>query len=379
MNSAGISLYIHYPWCLRKCPYCDFNSYILPKSEQELLNSYTDLLLIDLEQEADWTPSYRLSSIYFGGGTPSLLSPNEIKKIINHTQNLFSFVPDIEITLEANPGTIDLNLCKKFKDAGINRISLGVQSFDDTKLKSIGRIHDARQAREAVDAIKQAGFSNFNLDMMFGLPEQSIADAMHDLQIALDFAPPHFSWYQLTFEPNTMFAIKPPVVPQGEELWDIQQAGQELLAQSGRLQYEVSAYSKPGFECRHNVNYWQYGDYLGIGAGAHGKITFDNGLVKRYWKVANPKKYFQGRGRFIEGEKTVKHKQQSFEFMLNALRLYRPISYLLFQKRTGVTIKAIKKELQYAQNLGLIELQNDAIITTPHGKNFLNDLLEIFL
>ena len=380
MNSAEIiSLYIHYPWCLRKCPYCDFNSYTLPKPEQELLNSYVDLLLVDLELEADWTPSYRLSSIYFGGGTPSLLSPSEVKKIINRAQNLFSFVPDIEITLEANPGTIDLKLCKGFKDAGINRISLGVQSFDDAKLKNIGRIHDAKQAREAVSAIKQAGFSNFNIDMMFGLPEQSVADAMHDLQVALDFAPPHFSWYQLTLEPNTIFAAKPPIVPQGEELWDIQQAGQELLAQSGLLQYEVSAYSKPGFECRHNVNYWQYGDYLGIGAGAHGKITLANGVVKRYWKIANPKKYFQEQNAFIEGEKIVKCKQRPFEFMLNALRLYRPISYALFRRRTGVTISAIKKELQNAQSLGLIELQSDAIITTPHGRNFLNDLLEIFL
>ena len=320
-----------------------------------------------------------MNSIYFGGGTPSLLSPDAIKKIIDHARNLFSFAPDIEITLEANPGTINLELCKGFKDAGINRISLGVQSFSDEKLKSIGRIHSARQAQEAVEAIKQAGFCNFNLDMMFGLPGQSVDDAMNDLQLALSFLSPHFSWYQLTLEPKTRFAGEPPILPHNEELWDIQQTGQNLLAQSGMLQYEVSAYSQPALECRHNVNYWQYGDYLGIGAGAHGKITLTNGLVKRYWKVAKPKEYIRGRDIFTAGEKDITCEKRPFEFMLNALRLYRPISYALFQARTGVTIKTIAKELRQAESLGLIELQSDALVTTAHGRNFLNDLLEIFL
>lgn len=379
MVTIPLSLYVHFPWCLRKCPYCDFNSYTLVKSEKELLALYVDLLLNDLEAEAERALDHKLNSIYFGGGTPSLLPLGAIKKIIDRARNLFSFAPDIEITLEANPGTINLELCKGFKDAGINRISLGVQSFSDEKLKSIGRIHNARQAQEAIEAIKQAGFCNFNLDMMLGLPGQSVDDAMNDLQLALGFAPPHFSWYQLTLEPKTLFAAQPPILPHNEELWDIQQAGQNLLAQFGLLQYEVSAYSQPGFECRHNVNYWQYGDYLGIGAGAHGKITLANGLVKRYWKVAKPKEYMRWRDIFIAGEETITLKKQSFEFMLNALRLYRPVSYALFQARTGVTIDEIAKELHRAENLGLIELHSDAIIATTHGRNFLNDLLEIFL
>lgn len=365
---SRISLYIHFPWCRCKCPYCDFNSYVLPKSKPELITGYVDLLLADLENEAKRAPNFNLISIYFGGGTPSLLLPSAVKKIINRARDLFSFAPDIEITLEANPGTINLELCEGFKDAGINRISLGVQSFNDEKLKAIGRIHDAKQAQDAICAIKQAGFSNFNLDIMFGLPGQSIDDVMSDLRIALGFALPHFSWYQLTLEPNTKFAAKPPILPHNEALWDIQQAGQDLLAQSGLLQYEVSAYSVSGLECKHNVNYWQYGDYLGIGAGAHGKITRANGGVLRYIK------YFQE-----QQEQEVLITERPFEFMLNALRLYRPISYALFHERTGVTIDAIAKELQQAESLGLVELQSDAIVTTAHGRNFLNDLLEIFL
>ncbi len=379
MVITPLSLYVHFPWCLRKCPYCDFNSYTFVKSEKELLANYIDALLIDLEDEAERAPGCKLNSIYFGGGTPSLLPPNAIKEIIDRTRNLFSFASDIEITLEANPGTINLELCQGFKDAGVNRISIGVQSLSDEKLKSIGRIHNARQAEEAIEAIKQAGFCNFNLDMMFGLPGQSVDDAMNDLQLALSFAPPHFSWYQLTLEPKTLFAAQPPILPHNEELWNIQQAGQDLLAQFGLLQYEVSAYSQSVLECRHNVNYWQYGDYLGIGAGAHGKITLANGLVKRYWKVAKPKEYIRGRDMFTAGEEDITFKKRSFEFMLNALRLYRPISYALFQARTGVTIETIAKELCLAKSLGLIELQSDAIVTTAHGRNFLNDLLEIFL
>jgi len=379
MVITPLSLYVHFPWCLRKCPYCDFNSYTFVKSEKELLANYIDALLIDLEDEAERAPGCKLNSIYFGGGTPSLLPPSAIKEIIDRTRNLFSFASDIEITLEANPGTINLELCQGFKDAGVNRISIGVQSLSDEKLKSIGRIHNARQAEEAIEAIKQAGFCNFNLDMMFGLPGQSVDDAMNDLQLALSFAPPHFSWYQLTLEPKTLFAAQPPILPHNEELWNIQQAGQDLLAQFGLLQYEVSAYSQSALECRHNVNYWQYGDYLGIGAGAHGKITLANGLVKRYWKVAKPKEYIRGRDMFTAGEEDITFKKRSFEFMLNALRLYRPISYALFQARTGVTIETIAKELCLAKSLGLIELQSDAIVTTAHGRNFLNDLLEIFL
>jgi putative oxygen-independent coproporphyrinogen III oxidase len=379
MPIIPLSLYIHFPWCLRKCPYCDFNSYPLPSSQEQSRVAYTDKLLFDLENEAKNAVDRQLSSIYFGGGTPSLLPPNEIRKIINRVKNLFDLAPDIEITLEANPGAINLEACEGFKDAGVDRISLGVQSFNDDKLKRIGRIHTAEQAQEAINAIKQTKFASFNLDIMFGLPGQNVDAAMSDLQTTLSFSPPHLSWYQLTLEPKTSFAANPPILPANEELWDIQQAGQKLLEQSGLLQYEVSAYSKPGCECRHNVNYWQYGDYLGIGAGAHGKITLGSGEVRRYWKISGPNEYLQAQDSLIDGEKTVAPKDIPFEFMLNALRLYRPISYALFRECTGVTIDAIIKELRHAQNLGLIELQKDSIITTIKGKNFLNDLLEIFL
>ena len=378
MVNIPLSLYIGVPWCLRKCPYCDFNSYPLPESGKKILEIYVEKLLIDIEIEATKLPGSKLNSIYFGGGTPSLLSIDAVKRIINRIKGFFSFASDIEITLEANPGTVNFELCEGFKDAGINRISLGVQSFADEKLKSIGRIHNAEQAQEAINGIKQAKFSNFNVDIMFGLPRQNVETALYDLQMVLSFAPPHLSWYQLTLEVGTQFATQPPVLPHSEELWEIQQAGQNLLVQSGLLQYEISAYSKPGFECQHNTNYWQYGDYLGVGAGAHSKITFNNHIVKRQQKIANPQEYLQA-DLFIIDEEIVSLKKRAFEFMLNALRLYRPIKHRLFYERTGITIDVIVNELQHAENLGLLKLQNDTIVTTTKGKNFLNDLLEIFL
>lgn len=379
MTKVPLSLYIHFPWCLSKCPYCDFNSYKVSQTKEELFTRYVDKLLIDLECDAAKVSSNKLNSIYFGGGTPSLLPSSLIKKIIHRSRNLFSFVPDIEITLEANPGTINFASCEGFKEVGVNRISLGVQSFSDEKLKSIDRIHNAKDAKEAITAIKQAKFSNFNLDMMFGLPGQNVAAALDDLQCALSFMPPHFSWYQLTIEPKTKFATQPPALPQVEELWNIHEMGKKMLEQAGLSQYEVSAYSNKGCECRHNLNYWQYGDYLGVGAGAHGKITLNDGVIKRYWKIADPKKYLEEQNSFVAGEENITRKKLPFEFMLNALRLYRPISHKLFWERTGMTIDVIADKLQYAQNLGLVELQNDVIYTTAKGKNFLNDLLEIFL
>lgn len=379
MAKVPLSLYVHFPWCLSKCPYCDFNSHQVSQSREELFTRYVDKLLVDLECDAAKVSGGELSSVYFGGGTPSLLPSEAIKKIIHRSKNLFSFTNDIEITLEANPGTINFASCESFKEAGINRISLGVQSFTDEKLRSIGRIHNAKEAEEAINAIKQAKFSNFNLDMMFGLPGQNIDAALDDLQVAMNFMPPHFSWYQLTVEPKTQFAIKPPVLPNHEELWNMQEMGKKMLEQAGLLQYEVSAYSKQGYECRHNINYWQYGDYLGVGAGAHGKITLDDDAIKRYCKIAYPKKYLEAQNSLVEGEENISRKKLPFEFMLNALRLYRPISHKLFLERTGMTIDVITDKLQYAKDFGLIELQNNVIYTTTKGKNFLNDLLEIFL
>lgn len=422
-----LSLYIHFPWCIRKCPYCDFNSHKLPTQNPELLAQYTNKLLLDLEYETNLAPIKTLSSIYFGGGTPSLLPVNAIKTIIDKIKQHFIFANNIEITLEANPGTINLVLLQELKNIGVNRISLGIQSFADKKLQALGRIHDSRQAQDAINMIKIAGFTNFNLDLMFGLPEQTIDEAIADLHTALSFNPPHLSWYQLTLEPNTLFALKPPKLPINEQLWDMQQHGQDLLKQHNLLQYEVSAYSKINHECKHNINYWQYGDYLGIGVGAHGKITLDNHVIKRYSKISNPRQYMnclhnailmpllcesrafyemqQSREikpsmdccansarnddiytskqiyscRGIKNEEIINNKKIPFEFMLNALRLYQPITHTLFQERTGVTIASIATELKLAQDLELIELYEDKIITTEHGKNFLNNLLEIFL
>lgn len=375
-----LALYLHFPWCLRKCPYCDFNSYQLPVQHPGLFAQYLEALLMDLAHAATLTPTNILSSIYFGGGTPSLLPIADIKTILQHIKKYFLLASNIEITIEANPGTINLAWLQELSHLGINRISLGVQSFNDQKLQALGRIHTAKQAQDAIAMIKLAGLTNFNLDLMFGLPGQDAAEAMLDLQTALSFEPPHLSWYQLTLEPGTCFARKPPQLPASEILWDIQQCGQDPLKQHDLHQYEVSAYSKIKHECRHNINYWQYGDYLGIGAGAHGKITSSNHIIRRTAKIANPMQYIHHIANHgVEQEEIVATKKIPFEFMLNSLRLYQPITLALFQERTGVTIDTIMPQLQLAQELGLIELNADKIITTEHGKNFLNNLLELFL
>lgn len=340
--------------------------------------AYANKLLVDLKTEVENHKNRELISIYFGGGTPSLLPPKLVKNIIENVKNYFFCSSDMEITLEANPGTINLSRCQEFKNAGINRLSIGVQSFADKNLKNINRIHNAEEVLAAIMAVKQTGFTNFNLDLMYGLPGQNVKNAIDDLRVALDCKSPHISWYQLTLESELL------ALPYGEELWDIQQAGQELLAEFGLEQYEVSAYCRSIEDrCKHNLNYWQYGDYIGIGAGAHGKLTLSNyesangHIIKRYAKISHPAKYLEST-QLIENEEIITKEKSPLEFMLNALRLYQPIRHELFQNRTGITIDVIAKQLQYAEKLGLIQLQDDAILTTDHGKNFLNDLLEIF-
>jgi oxygen-independent coproporphyrinogen-3 oxidase len=335
-------------------------------------------LLCDIDQEFA-TNNIEINSIFLGGGTPSILSPKQLQTILTHIQNKTFLKSDTEITIEANPGTIDLDKCKGFRDISINRISLGVQSFNDQYLKSLGRIHDTKQAQEALANINKAEFNNFNLDLMFGLPEQTLDDALADIETALGFTPPHLSWYLLTLEPDTVFATNPPTLPNNEIIWDIQQAGLTLLQQAGLSQYEVSAYSKENHECRHNINYWQYGDYLGVGAGACGKITTTNNQVKRYKKTENPILYMQTQQDLLAQEELVPPSKIPFEFMLNALRLYKPINISLFNKRTGTTIENIMNKINHAESLGLIEIADNHIITTTHGRNFLNDLLEIFI
>lgn len=376
-STIPLSLYIHFPWCLSKCPYCDFNSYAL--LDKGTVALYVERLLDDLASEAVEHQGSELSSIYFGGGTPSLLLPEMIAAIMQKIAKNFSYTSQIEITLEANPGTINLNTCQEFRQAGINRVSLGVQSFSADQLKKLNRIYSAEESFLAIAAIKLAGFTNFNLDLMFGLPGQNIATAIQDLQTASSFSPNHLSWYQLTLEPDLEFNCRSWQLPIAEELWKIQQAGQDLLSSLGFKQYEVAAYCRePTDSCQHNLNYWQYGDYLGIGAGAHSKITSNHYIVTRSWRVSNPSTYMQVSD-MIAGREILTKEKIAPEFMLNALRLYQPLSYELFEKHTGVTIGSIHQQLQSAEKLGLITMQNNAITTTQLGKNFLNNLLEIFV
>lgn len=384
MNSIPLSLYIHIPWCVKKCPYCDFNSHTLRDEIPEV--AYVRALLEDFQQELPQIQGRVIQSVFIGGGTPSLFSPDSLETLLVGIQELTPIAADAEITLEANPGTVEQNRFSGFKKAGINRLSLGVQSFQSDKLRALGRIHDDQQAIDAVEALKNVGFLNFNLDLMYGLPGQSLEDVLNDLNIALTFDPPHLSWYQLTLEPNTPFFRKPPPLPADDAIWTYQQQGQALLLAHGFPPYEISAYAKMGsqdFRSRHNLNYWKFGDYLGIGAGAHGKITHEQtGVVTRTWKLPHPKAYLEARGSRMGGQRYLTEQDICFEFMLNALRLYEPVSYEYFVQSTGLDLLLIKPALEKARQDGFLEPENqsgEAIKTTPLGKRYLNDLLTLFL
>lgn len=373
-----LSIYIHLPWCVHKCPYCDFNSHAAPATIPE--TDYVAALLADLDAHLPHIWGRQLVSIFFGGGTPSLFSPQAIEKILQGIYARLRFGPETEITLEANPGTIDETHFQGFRQAGINRLSLGIQSLQSEKLKHLGRIHDRDRALRAIEAALQVGFTNFNLDFMHGLPEQSLADALHDLQDGLSFNPPHLSWYQLTIEPNTLFYQRPPALPHEDILISIQDEGKKYLAQAGMQQYEVSAYAKPGHECRHNRNYWEFGDYLGIGAGAHSKIThFDEQKIVRHWQIKHPTEYLKRKGLATANTSILNEKDIIFEFMLNALRLTQGISCELFMERTGLTLPSLEPMFSKAiqQNL----LTNDKTILQPTalGQRFLNNLVGMFL
>ena len=373
-----LSLYIHLPWCVRKCPYCDFNSHEakagLPEEE------YVAALMQDLDENLPTLKGRRLVSIFFGGGTPSLFSPQAIASILEGVHKRLHLHPDTEITLEANPGTVDETRFAGFRQAGINRLSIGIQSLQDEKLKQLGRIHNRDYALRAIDIAQTAGFSNFNLDLMHGLPDQSVDDALQDMKDALGFQPPHFSWYQLTIEPNTFFYHQRPQLPEEDTLWDIQDHGKKLLADSGLQQYEVSAYSLPGKECQHNLNYWEFGDYLGIGAGAHSKITdIENGVITRHWQVKNPKNYLDPSCAFTAKKNILSTSDIVFEFMLNALRLTNGVSVKLFEERTGLSAKILEKRLEVARNNQLLEKDINILRPTEMGQRFLNDLVSLFL
>lgn len=372
-----LSLYVHFPWCVRKCPYCDFNSHAagptLPEEE------YVDALLADLDADLAQVHQRPLSSIFFGGGTPSLFSAKALGRLLEGVERRVPFAADIEITLEANPGTFEQAKFRDYRSLGINRLSIGVQSFQPAKLKALGRIHDGDEAVRAADMARAAGFDNFNLDLMHGLPDQSIEDALSDLRIAIAQQPTHLSWYQLTMEPNTVFWNQPPEVPEDDVLWDIQEAGQALLAAEGYAQYEVSAYAQLGKAARHNLNYWTFGDFLGIGAGAHAKLSQPDGRIQRSWKTRLPKDYMDSRKRFSAGERVLTAEELPFEFLMNVLRLTDGVASELFTQRTGLPLSVLTAARIKAQKRGLLHANPARLCATREGQLFLNDLLQYFL
>ena len=368
-----LALYVHIPWCVRKCPYCDFNSHQrtgeLPEKE------YLQRLFEDLEGLLPSVWGRRLVSVFIGGGTPSLFSPDSIDALLSGIRARLTLEPQAEITLEANPGTVEAARFRGFRDAGVNRISVGVQSFDDRMLAALGRIHSSAEARRAVDAAL-AAFDNVNLDLMYGLPGQSAAMARSDIEQALGCGVPHLSAYQLTIEPNTVFWSQPPKLPEHDLCADMQLAAEEALGATGYEHYETSAFAKPGRRCRHNLNYWEFGDYLGIGAGAHGKISFPD-RITRHERIKQPAEYMKGSA-FVAA-KDVPAGEIPFEFMLNALRLIDGFPATLFTERTGLPITVLEAQLRAAEDRQLIERDWQRIRPSARGRLFLNELLELFL
>lgn len=372
-----LALYIHIPWCVRKCPYCDFNSHAASPTLPE--EEYVDALLADLDQDLHAVHGRELSSIFFGGGTPSLFSAQALGRLLKGVEQRIRFAPDIEITLEANPGTFEQEKFTAYRALGINRLSIGIQSFQEQKLKALGRIHNGDEAIRAAGMARQAGFDNFNLDLMHGLPDQSLDDALGDLRQAIAMKPTHLSWYQLTLEPNTVFWNQPPVLPEDDTLWDIQEAGQALLAEHGYAQYEVSAYAQPGRAARHNLNYWSFGDFIGIGAGAHGKLSHPDGRILRTWKTRLPKDYLNPAKQFKAGEKALGNEELPFEFLMNALRLTDGVDAALFAQRTGLDLDSLAEGRRQAEQSGLLQVEPSRLAATARGQLFLNDLLQYFL
>ena len=378
LHLPPLSLYIHIPWCVQKCPYCDFNSHAMKEAIPE--RAYISALLEDLRQDLHFVQGRSLHSIFIGGGTPSLMSPSAIKKLLEGVKALIPFKPNMEITLEANPGTVEAGRFAGFKAAGVNRISIGIQSFQPEKLARLGRIHDPEQARFAAQEAATVGLNSFNIDLMHGLPDQSVADALSDLEQAIALAPPHLSWYQLTIEPNTPFASRPPVLPEDDTLADIYEQGHELLLAHGYQQYEVSAYAKPGFEAQHNLNYWRFGDYLGIGCGAHGKITLplENKLVRTV-KVKHPKGYLEPNRPYMDHYSPIATQDLSLEYFMNRLRLFEPIPKAEFFQLTGQSSAQLQAPLAEALRLELLSEADTHWQVTPLGRRFLNRLLDLFI
>jgi oxygen-independent coproporphyrinogen-3 oxidase len=364
-----LSLYIHYPWCIKKCPYCDFNSH-QQQGNNDL--AYVKAVLNNLENSLHYIQDREIETIFIGGGTPSLCSVEAMAFLFTGLKQKLKFAQNIEITLEANPGASDIEKLSAFRKIGINRLSIGVQSFEDKFLKALGRVHSGVEAIEAIKKAQQIGFNNFNIDLMFGLENQSVEECLSDVKKAISLNPTHLSFYQLTIEPNTLFAKNPPKLS-NENAWLMQQSGHELLENMGFKQYEISAFAKVDKQAKHNLNYWQFGDYLGIGAGAHGKITIDDKII-RTTQLKSPKDFINN-----NQEKTISVDNIAFEFMLNALRLKQGFNIELFKRRTGLNIIDIQKSLNKAFQLDLLEQKKGVIKTTTHGYNFLNDCQGLFL
>jgi oxygen-independent coproporphyrinogen-3 oxidase len=386
LTPPPLSLYVHLPWCVRKCPYCDFNSHeakgALPFA------AYVDALVADLDFDLPLARGRTVHTVFFGGGTPSLFPPEAIDAFLQAASARLRFAPNLEITLETNPGTAEHGRFDRYRAAGVNRLSFGIQSFDDGCLQRLGRIHDSAQAEAAVKLAQDAGFDNFNLDLMYALPGQTLAMAGHDIERALALQPTHVSHYQLTLEPNTLFAAKPPAgIPDDDASWDIQEHCQGMLAEAGFAQYEVSAYARPDRQCAHNLNYWHFGDYLGIGAGAHGKLTLgseqadiDRTILRR-WKVKHPAAYLASAGTAaaIGGDERIEPTRRPFDYMLNALRLVDGFSLAEFEARTGLATGAIDAELHAALARGWVTRDHGRVVPTELGRRFTNDVIGLFL
>jgi len=378
VNLPPLSLYVHVPWCVQKCPYCDFNSHgqkgDIPEAE------YVQHLIDDLKADLHLVQERKIHSIFIGGGTPSLLTGAAYTRLLKEVDSLIGLSDNCEITLEANPGTVETGRFKDYVKAGINRISIGVQSMQDDKLKALGRIHGADEASYAAQQASEAGLNSFNLDLMHGLPGQSLDDALSDLKQIIALNPPHISWYQLTIEPNTQFASKPPTLPQDETLWDIQEQGQALLAQAGYQQYEISGYAKPGYQCQHNLNYWRFGDYLGIGCGAHGKVTdAKTGVITRTEKVKHPRGYMDIIKPYLYKSWQVEQDDLAFEFFMNRFRLIEPCPINDFNALTQQPLQSQQHALDKAINAGLLTKTDSHWHVTLQGQRFLNDLLALFV
>lgn len=373
-----LALYIHIPWCIQKCPYCDFNSHAVKQGIPE--QEYISHLLADLAEDLPLVSGRKLHSIFIGGGTPSVFSAQGIAAILKGVEQQLPFSDNIEITMEANPGTVEAERFAGYVQAGVTRFSIGVQSFQTEQLKALGRIHDCDEAIRAAQLAAALPLNSFNLDLMHGLPQQDINGALADLQQAIDLAPPHLSWYQLTIEPNTAFASKPPVLPEDDTLWDIQEQGQALLAQHGYRQYEISAYSKSGHQCKHNLNYWRYGDYLGIGCGAHGKITLPSrNAILRTVKIKHPKGYMDLTRRYTDSREQVEAEDRPFEFFMNRFRLLEACPISDFSAYTGLPLSTIEPAIAEAVSKGLLSQTDSHWQVTAKGARYLNDLLTLFM